>query len=57
MSMATTEICACPGCECEVSNDEAIRADGKAYCCEACATGHPNGEKCQHADCGCGETA
>ncbi|MGC3872105.1 hypothetical protein ACPF7Z_02410 [Halomonas sp. GXIMD04776] len=28
-------------------------SDGKAFCCDACASGHPQGMKCKHEGCGC----
>lgn len=31
--------------------------DGKAYCCEACATGHRNGEPCRMPGCNCAQAA
>lgn len=34
-----------------------IVQNGKAYCCEACATGHRNGELCRMSDCKYGELA
>ncbi len=45
--------CACESCLCIVSLSEAITKDGKAYCSEACANHHPNGDGCGHADCNC----
>ncbi|MBV4536246.1 metallothionein [Pseudomonas sp. SWRI10] len=38
--------CACPHCNCTVDAN-AVQQGGKAYCCEACATGHRNGERCR----------
>lgn len=52
--MADKQTCTCPGCECEVAEDQAVNSEGKAYCCEACATGHKNGEPCKQEGCGCG---
>ncbi|MFD2191565.1 metallothionein [Pistricoccus aurantiacus] len=51
--MADKETCACPKCDCEVNQDQAVTAGGKTYCCDACASGHENGEKCQHEGCNC----
>ena len=45
--------CACNHCSCTVDAN-AFAHDGKAYCCEACASGHPHGEHCRMGDCGCG---
>lgn len=47
---ATT--CSCPTCNCEVDANAHSR-DGLAYCCEACAEGHRNGQKCRKPDCNC----
>ncbi|SHF87297.1 metallothionein [Modicisalibacter ilicicola DSM 19980] len=55
--MADSQTCACPDCNCEVDTDNAVMSDGQAYCCDACASGHPNGIKCKHEDCGCGQSA
>ncbi|MDB5981201.1 MAG: Prokaryotic metallothionein [Pseudomonas sp.] len=45
--------CACPECICMVSDDAVIR-DGKAYCSQACADHHPQGEKaCADENCHC----
>ncbi len=47
--------CACPECSCVVDANALIR-DGRAYCCPACAAGHPAGhEDCRDPDCHCGE--
>jgi metallothionein len=45
--------CACPSCNCTVSPEKSIVKDGKLYCCEACANGHPNGQACAMSGCGC----
>ncbi|MFK5736057.1 metallothionein [Pseudomonas urmiensis] len=45
--------CACPHCNCTVDAN-AVQQGGKAYCCEACATGHRNGERCRMGGCSCG---
>ncbi|BBT40224.1 MULTISPECIES: metallothionein [Pseudomonas] len=50
----TEQRCACNHCSCTVDAN-AILQDDKAYCCEACATGHRNGEPCRMADCNCAE--
>lgn len=51
------ERCACPACSCVVDANALVR-DGKAYCCPACAEGHPPGnEACREPDCHCGEAA
>jgi hypothetical protein len=52
--MANKQTCACPGCECEVADNQPISVDDSVYCCEACATGHKNGEPCQQEGCSCG---
>lgn len=45
--------CACPDCLCIVTVSEAVMVDGKPYCSEACAKGHPNKESCGHQGCSC----
>ena len=45
--------CACPSCVCMVTLTEAITKDGKYYCSEACAQGHPNGQGCGCGSCNC----
>ncbi len=46
--------CACNHCNCTVDANSVTQGD-KAYCCEACANGHRNGEPCRMQDCHCGE--
>lgn len=47
--------CSCPGCSCNLGAS-AVYREGHAYCCRACADGHPEGEKrCQDPQCHCGE--
>lgn len=46
--------CACSECSCTVDAN-AAQQGGKAYCCEACASGHRNGEPCRMGDCKCAE--
>lgn len=29
------------------------RGNGKTYCCDACATSHPDNQPCQSGDCNC----
>ncbi|MCI0911328.1 metallothionein [Pseudomonas putida] len=48
--------CACANCSCTVDENARMQND-KAYCCEACASGHRNGEPCRMSDCKCGEAA
>ncbi|MBD2576387.1 metallothionein [Oscillatoria sp. FACHB-1406] len=55
MATATKTKCACPKCQCEVSEDKAVVKDGQFYCSEACANGHPNGEACCNSGCHCHE--
>jgi len=45
--------CACPDCVCVVKVSEAVKKNGRAYCCDECAAGHPNGAGCEHAGCPC----
>ncbi|MEM0967847.1 MAG: metallothionein [Verrucomicrobiota bacterium] len=54
MSDATATICACPDCKCEVSDGHQVIVDGKNYCCDACANGHPSGGSgCCDGACAC----
>ena len=46
--------CACAHCSCTV-DATALQRDGKAYCCEACASGHRSGEACRMQGCHCGD--
>jgi len=52
----TEQRCGCTHCSCSVDHN-AVMHNGKAYCCEACASGHRNGEPCRMGDCKCGEAA
>lgn len=53
--MTATQIkCACETCHSPVSESEAVQKEGKTYCSEACAQGHPDGKGCGHAGCDCG---
>jgi metallothionein len=54
MATVTTMKCACETCLCVVSLAEAIEKNGKYYCCDACADGHPDSKGCGHTGCGCG---
>ncbi|ERT05566.1 prokaryotic metallothionein family protein [Lyngbya aestuarii BL J] len=54
MSAVTQMKCACESCLCVVSLENAIKKDGKPYCSEACANGHPSGSGCGHTGCTCG---
>ncbi|WP_339488610.1 metallothionein [Pseudomonas sp. EL_65y_Pfl2_R95] len=51
-----TKTCSCPNCNCEVDAN-ALSRDGLAYCCAACAQGHPDGMECRKPGCGCTESA
>lgn len=53
MSTVTQMKCACASCLCVVSLTDAVMKDGQPYCSDACANGHPNGEKCGHTGCEC----
>ncbi|GEM_PF-140238 len=53
MSTVTQMKCACESCLCVVSLSDAIQKDGKPYCGEACANGHPAGQGCGHTGCTC----
>lgn len=54
MTTVTSMKCACNNCLCVVSLEDAIQKEGKVYCSEACANGHPDGSGCGHTGCGCG---
>ena len=47
--------CACNQCTCTVDAN-AKAQDGNAYCCEACANGHRDGQQCRMPGCECGST-
>ena len=51
----TDQVCACPECDCAVDANAQVQG-GKAYCCEACASGHREGAPCRMAGCHCGES-
>lgn len=53
MATVTAMKCACEKCLCVVSLEDAVTKDGKNYCCEACANGHPNDKGCEQTGCGC----
>ena len=53
MATVTAMKCACEKCLCVVSLEDAVTKDGKNYCCEACANGHPDDEGCEQTGCGC----
>jgi hypothetical protein len=53
MITVTQMKCACPDCLCIVSLSDALMREDKAYCSEACASGHTTGSGCGHAGCGC----
>jgi hypothetical protein len=45
--------CACSSCVCVVNLSDAIQKEGKYYCSDACASGHPDGVGCSHHGCEC----
>lgn len=45
--------CGCPDCQCDVDPQQVFNRDGEAYCSQACADQHPNGEPCPAPDCHC----
>ena len=45
--------CACSSCVCIVNISDAIQKEGKYYCSDACAHGHPDGAGCSHHGCEC----
>ncbi|MEM6904030.1 MAG: metallothionein [Pseudomonadota bacterium] len=53
MPAVTQQKCACDDCVCIVAVDDAINHDGRNYCSQECASGHPNGAGCDHAGCKC----
>ncbi|MEM6835131.1 MAG: metallothionein [Sphingomonadales bacterium] len=53
MPTVTQQKCACEPCVCIVDIADAINKDGKNYCSDECANGHPNSSGCDHAGCAC----
>ena len=53
MTTVTQMKCACESCLCVFSVTEAVLKEGKNYCSDACANGHPDGTGCGHTGCGC----
>ncbi len=53
MATVTQMKCACEPCLCVVAVEDAIKKNGKSYCSEECAKGHPQGVGCGHSGCGC----
>ncbi|MBF2098128.1 MAG: metallothionein [Gloeomargaritaceae cyanobacterium C42_A2020_066] len=52
--MDTSTQCACSNCICPVSAATAVVVEGKLYCSETCAQGHPDGHHgCGHTGCHC----
>ena len=45
--------CACADCVCVVSAADAMEADGRKFCGDACAHHHAAGDGCNHAGCPC----
>lgn len=45
--------CACADCVCVVSTNNAVQADGRAFCGENCASHHEAKAGCDHAGCPC----
>lgn len=45
MVTVTQMKCACESCLCIVDLNSAIQKEGKSYCSQACADGHPQGVK------------
>ncbi len=45
--------CACADCVCIVSVNNAIEAEGRSFCSDACAQHHEGGNGCDHAGCTC----
>ena len=45
--------CACASCVCIVNVSDAIQKEGKYYCSDDCANGHPDGSGCSHHGCEC----
>lgn len=55
VTMTDMGVCACTGCEHQVSSEHAAISEGRTYCCTACAAGHPAGRECIHEGCACNE--
>ncbi|PAX08843.1 metallothionein [Sphingomonas lenta] len=45
--------CACADCVFVVSTADAVEADGRKFCGDACADHHQSGAGCDHAGCTC----
>lgn len=45
--------CACADCVCVVSTGNAIQAEGRMFCGDACADHHSSNAGCDHAGCAC----
>lgn len=45
--------CACADCVCVISMNNAVEADGREFCGDACAMHHAAGKGCDHAGCTC----
>lgn len=45
--------CACADCVCVVNVGQAVEAEGRQFCGEACAQHHQGGVGCEHAGCTC----
>ena len=45
--------CACADCVCVVRTDNAVQAEGRIFCGDACASQHGVSNGCDHAGCTC----
>lgn len=45
--------CACADCVCVVNTGNAVEAQGRTFCSDACAQHHAAGAGCEHAGCTC----
>ncbi|MEM9343145.1 MAG: metallothionein [Pseudomonadota bacterium] len=53
MPDVTEQTCACNDCVCVVNPEDAVKKDELAYCSDACADGHADGECCGNSGCTC----
>ncbi|WP_106477390.1 hypothetical protein [Phytohalomonas tamaricis] len=45
-------VCDCTYCDVVVP-ESAVTINGKVFCCEACASAHPDRQPCQDPECDC----
>lgn len=50
---ATTQVCACQNCQCEIQPEDAVHQNNQYFCSSQCAEGHPEQQGCGHGGCAC----